>query len=90
MGESEVGVWSGGLEMLSMPVGGTVSGKELPMVKLVSAAVPGRSLARLYGLMGLMNFLFLVLTLPLPSILTLYWSKGRTSTMVPDLSYFST
>ena len=54
------------------------------MVKLVSAAVPGRSLARLYGLMGLMNFLFLVLTLPLPSILTLYWPKGRTSTMILD------
>ena len=37
--------------------------------------------------MGLRNFLFLKDILPDPSIFTLYWLNGRTSTTVPDLSH---
>ena len=40
------------------------------------------------GLNFLKNCLFLSVTLPLPSILTLYLLKPRSSTIRPDLSHF--
>ena len=41
------------------------------------------------GEIALRNFLFRSVGLPVPSILILYWSKGRTSTTWPDLFHLS-